>query len=164
MKFGEYLVENGVVNEEALRGAIQTQKYRPMKVGRILRDLGHLSQSDLDKSLKNFLKVRVLKTVEEAMIQIKGKTYSDLLGEILQNEPNFDSLNSPNIVNEILKTHSPFILPSGKRTITSDRNYYPLIRAMETRFTLYAPIDEEKTTTIGISPDGEQHKEKKFVM
>ena len=71
MRFGEYLFENGAVTEEALKNALQTQKYKPIKVGRLLRNLGHLSQTELNKNLIGFVQPRNLETLESGVTQLK---------------------------------------------------------------------------------------------
>lgn len=76
MKFCEYLVQSGVVSEEAVKSGLQTQKYRPMKLGRLLRNLGHIKQTALDESLRSFLKPREIRTVEEALDKIKKSGHS----------------------------------------------------------------------------------------
>ena len=51
MKFGEHLLANDKIKSEALTEGLEIQRFRPIKIGRILRDLGHLSQAELDRQL-----------------------------------------------------------------------------------------------------------------
>ena len=71
MRIGEYLIQNGAVTEEALESALQTQKYKPIKVGRLLRNLGHLSQTELNKNLMGFIQPRNLEALESAVTQLR---------------------------------------------------------------------------------------------
>ena len=54
MKFGEYLLANKAVSAEALTEGLETQRFRRERLGRILRDLGYLNQSELDRQLHLF--------------------------------------------------------------------------------------------------------------
>lgn len=78
MKYSEYLSKNGFVAEEAVQNALQTQKYTPMKLGRLLRNLGHINQADLNESLRNFLKPREIKTAELALDKLKTSNPTQL--------------------------------------------------------------------------------------
>ncbi len=54
MKFGEHLLSTGKITSEALLEGLDTQRFRPLKLGRLLRDLGHLSQVELNRQLHVF--------------------------------------------------------------------------------------------------------------
>ncbi len=50
MKFGEHLIANRSISLENLEEAVETQRYRKLRLGRLLRDLGHLTQNELNKN------------------------------------------------------------------------------------------------------------------
>lgn len=55
MRFGEYLNEKNILTKDALLEGLETQRYRPKRIGRILRDLGFLTQKELDRQLYAYL-------------------------------------------------------------------------------------------------------------
>lgn len=56
MKFGEFLLEQKAVSSDALAEAIDIQRYRSVRIGRLLRDLGYLTQRELNAQLHLFLR------------------------------------------------------------------------------------------------------------
>lgn len=56
MRFGEHLVRRNIVKESALHEALGIQRYKKEKIGRILRDLGHIDQVHLNRELRIHLK------------------------------------------------------------------------------------------------------------
>jgi type IV pilus assembly protein PilB len=56
MMFGESLLKNKIVDDSALQEAleIQAQRFRTRPVGRILHELGHVSQDELNRQLQLF--------------------------------------------------------------------------------------------------------------
>ena len=56
MRFGEFLVNSSRLSEAALEEALQVQRYRPERLGRILLNLGHISAQALNEALVVFLK------------------------------------------------------------------------------------------------------------
>jgi len=75
MRFGEYLIENRIVPQEVVEDALQTQKYRKVRLGRLLRDLGHIEQSALNRSLVGFLRPKLLEGVNAASEELKAKQF-----------------------------------------------------------------------------------------
>ena len=65
MKFGEHLMSQKIIGSAELDEAIGVQSTQPMKIGRILRDLGYLDQGDLNRQLCLFLTPKELKSVDE---------------------------------------------------------------------------------------------------
>jgi hypothetical protein len=52
MKFGEFLVSRNLVTKEQVEDALVVQNHTKQKIGRILRDLGHISQNRLNSALE----------------------------------------------------------------------------------------------------------------
>jgi len=75
MKFGEFLVENRIVPQEVVEDALQTQKYRKVRLGRLLRDLGHIEQGTLNRSLVSYLRPKSLEGVSAASEELKAKQF-----------------------------------------------------------------------------------------
>jgi type IV pilus assembly protein PilB len=57
MKFGTYLLKNKTISEKNLLDVLEVQKYTKQKIGRICKDFGLLSQSDLDFHLEENFKI-----------------------------------------------------------------------------------------------------------
>ncbi|MGK5086980.1 GspE/PulE family protein, partial [Bdellovibrionota bacterium FG-2] len=68
MKFGEHLLSTGKITSEALLEGLDIQRFRPLKLGRLLRDLGHLSQAELNRQL------HVFKLAAGSMKELSAKT------------------------------------------------------------------------------------------
>ncbi|MGE4233058.1 MAG: GspE/PulE family protein [Bacteriovoracia bacterium] len=62
--FGEYLVGKNIISREALNDALRAQRYMRLKIGRVLRDLGHFDQRSLDRSLWFYFKPECRDSVE----------------------------------------------------------------------------------------------------
>lgn len=58
MRFGDFLLNRKIVTEDALAEALEIQRYKRIKIGRLLRDFGHLSQDGLNAQLYAFLHQR----------------------------------------------------------------------------------------------------------
>ena len=56
MKFGNYLMEHELVQPEELKEALHLQRFKKEKMGRLLKDLGHLNEKSLDRALVGYLK------------------------------------------------------------------------------------------------------------
>ncbi len=56
MKFGEHLVRRNLIKESVVHEGLGIQRYKKDRLGRILRDLGHIDQSILNRELKLHLK------------------------------------------------------------------------------------------------------------
>lgn len=54
MKFGEFLVRNGVIDEHAVATALSIQRFRKRRLGRLLMELELLSKEALDRALQTF--------------------------------------------------------------------------------------------------------------
>ena len=54
MRFGEFLVHKNLISQEDLGGALSLQRYHREKLGRLLVELGKLSQDQLDTQLLAF--------------------------------------------------------------------------------------------------------------
>lgn len=75
MRFGEQLVAEKLIGGDIISDAVHTQKYRPIKIGRLLRDLGHLKQGDLNRSLFSHLHPTVLEGVSEQAERLKERRF-----------------------------------------------------------------------------------------
>lgn len=70
MKFGESLIRQGYVTKKQISNALLIQpKYKKIKIGRLLVELGSITQQDLDRSLTLFLG----KKLTESLVEIKAK-------------------------------------------------------------------------------------------
>ena len=56
MKFGEFLVANNLLEKSVIEEGLSTQRYRKLRLGRTLRDLGFLDQKSLNQVLSLYLK------------------------------------------------------------------------------------------------------------
>lgn len=54
MRFGEFLVSHGMVEQSALDEALEVQRFQKKRIGRMLRDLGRIRTDDLDQCLAQF--------------------------------------------------------------------------------------------------------------
>jgi type IV pilus assembly protein PilB len=68
--FGIYLVENEIVTKEQLQECINLQRFKKEKIGRLLVELGYLTQKKLDQSLVKFLRPECPLKVSE-LIKLK---------------------------------------------------------------------------------------------
>ncbi len=79
LKFGEFLLERSGISREALDEALETQRYRPRRVGRLLRDLGHLTQVDLNAQLALFFKPTAETSVLTLASELKARVAKSAL-------------------------------------------------------------------------------------
>ena len=75
MRFGETLVSAKVVSQENVEEALSTQRYKKVRLGRLLRDLGVITQNDLNKHLTAFLKPNTLDSISGAAEKIKERNF-----------------------------------------------------------------------------------------
>lgn len=91
MKFGEHLVRRNLIKESALHESLGIQRYKKEKLGRLLRDLGHLDQATLNRELRIHLKpilhsdVQALKT-QGTLTDPAKKQWTDERHILLQTE------------------------------------------------------------------------------
>lgn len=72
MRFGELLISRRLVTEDTLAEGLEVQRFRRDKVGRILRDLGHLNQPELNQALGDFFRTRnPLPTIQDLASDLK---------------------------------------------------------------------------------------------
>lgn len=76
MKFGEHLIANQVISLENLEEAIETQRFRKGRLGRLLRDLGYVTQNELNKHLFLYLRPSPLPSVTNISETFKEKQFS----------------------------------------------------------------------------------------
>lgn len=68
--FGKYLVGNKIVTKEQLQECINLQRFKKEKIGRLLVELGYLTQKNLDQALVKFLRPECPLKVSE-LIKLK---------------------------------------------------------------------------------------------
>lgn len=73
MKLGETLLQAGKIDAVALQDALQAQRYRPKRLGRILRDLDCLDQAELNLALSNYLNPKRLTSIQQASEKLKER-------------------------------------------------------------------------------------------
>lgn len=101
MRFGEYLVSKNIVTQDAVNEALNTQKYTKTLMGRILRDLGHMDQITLNRSLWFYQKP----SKDEPLSLLKEHVL-----EAIKDEPIFKfSLEHKVLPLKITQTHIEFI-------------------------------------------------------
>lgn len=81
MRIGETLLTNRAVTPEHLEEAIETQRFRKVRLGRLLRDLGHLTQSELNMQLVAHFKPQLLSSVSAIAEDFRKKQFSPELIE-----------------------------------------------------------------------------------
>ena len=81
MKFGEHLVSTSKISSDALAEGLDTQRFRPLKLGRLLRDLGHISQAELDRQLHIFHLPKKGPSLKALGTDLKTKVAAGLLSE-----------------------------------------------------------------------------------
>lgn len=92
--FGKYIVENKIVTKEQLQECINLQRFKKEKVGRLLVELGYLTQKNLDEALIKFLrpdcplKVSELIELKKSLVLTEGETnFADSIDcEIIQKD------------------------------------------------------------------------------
>ena len=82
MKFGESLLKTGLITGEELQNAVETQRFRKIKLGRLLRDLGVISQGELNHHLGVFLRPE-LSSIQSLVDDLREKM---TLGQFTQEE------------------------------------------------------------------------------
>jgi type IV pilus assembly protein PilB len=70
MKFGEFLIKESIVSEEVIQDALASQKFVRVPLGRLLKNLGLFSESDLDDALTKFFSMMVERDVNSLLNQI----------------------------------------------------------------------------------------------
>ena len=65
MKFGEFVVSKGSISDEQLQKVLLVSKYRHKKLGRLMKDLGYLTESALDSLLVQYLKLNCSRLFSE---------------------------------------------------------------------------------------------------
>ncbi len=63
-RFGEELVEKGIISEEELGAALNLQRQSPDRIGKLLLDIGALSEGDLVRHLSEHLDVPAVRAEE----------------------------------------------------------------------------------------------------
>ena len=87
MKFGEYLVLKKLLSSDELMEALGMQECLPAKLGRLVRDLKMIEQSDLNLALKEFLKIEKLKSAVTLIEDFKEKNIQpQLVGNAIKVE------------------------------------------------------------------------------
>lgn len=81
MKFGEFLVSSKIVTADNVQEALEMQRYKRYRLGRLLRELGYLSQSDLNKQLTLHLRPKNLESVAQAAEMLKQRKFPEFLPE-----------------------------------------------------------------------------------
>lgn len=79
MRFGEFLISSQIVPADKVQEAVDTQRYKKMRVGRLLRELGCLSQSELNRNLTLHLRPKALESVTQAAEALKEKRFPDFI-------------------------------------------------------------------------------------
>ena len=87
VRFGEYLAYKNLISEDALREALRAQRFTKERIGRLLRDLGHLDQMGLNRSLWFFLKPECPYPLEELKEKVSSHSTYDLTS-LLDKRPN----------------------------------------------------------------------------
>lgn len=77
MRFGEALLAAKAVTSENIEEALSTQRYKKVRVGRLLRDLGFLKQTDLNRHLLAHLHPQTLESVAKATETLKAQSFQD---------------------------------------------------------------------------------------
>lgn len=106
MKFGEFLLRNGLISEMQLQEGLEVQTQIHEKLGRILVDLGFLSQSSLDAALDNFLGTEKVKSLPQLFkdYSINDSDLRDLGREHYLSTKGCQFLFFEKLSDEILKT------------------------------------------------------------
>lgn len=74
--FGQELLERGVVSEEELKTALNVQKTSREKIGKILVDLGAISEADLIQQLSEHLKIPMISGEAFPSVPILENTFA----------------------------------------------------------------------------------------
>ncbi len=75
-RFGEELVDKGVISEEELGAALNLQRQSPDKIGKLLIDIGALSESDMVRHLGEHLMIPVLKGEDFPQVPLVENVFS----------------------------------------------------------------------------------------
>ncbi|MBI4483780.1 MAG: type II secretion system ATPase GspE [Acidobacteria bacterium] len=75
-RFGELLQEQGLVSEEELKTALDLQKETQEKIGKILVDLGYLSEKDMVVALSQHLQIPYLLDTDYPAVPVLEDTFS----------------------------------------------------------------------------------------
>ncbi len=92
MKFGEHLVRRNLAKDGVIHEALGIQRYKKQLLGRILRDLGHIDQTTLNRELKLHLKpvlhtdVQTLKVDGESLKDREKENWASLKGVLVQKD------------------------------------------------------------------------------
>lgn len=73
--FGQELTDRGLVDEEELKTAISLQNETGQKIGRILVDLGYISEKDMFRALSEYLGVPYLSAADYPKVPIVEDTF-----------------------------------------------------------------------------------------
>lgn len=85
MKFGEFLVQKQKISPQALQEGIEVQRYKPVRLGRLLRDLGHISQDELNRELHFYFLPKVAPSLKRMGEEIKRKVeHGSISTEVIQ--------------------------------------------------------------------------------
>ena len=69
-RFGEILVEAGVITDNILTAALQAQKKSGLALGRILEDMGAISDWDIATILARQFNLRAVQTISAPAIRV----------------------------------------------------------------------------------------------
>jgi len=75
-KFGEFLIEQKVVTTSEIEEALDVQRYRPLKIGRVLKDLGVLDSNKLNDLLCRYFFVASSHSLEEVKSMVLSERFS----------------------------------------------------------------------------------------
>lgn len=81
MRFGEFLASSEIVKPENIQEALEMQRYKRLRLGRLLRELGALTQSELNKQLTLHLRPKNLDSVTQAADALKQRRFPDFMME-----------------------------------------------------------------------------------
>lgn len=114
--FGEFLISNGKLTQEGLEEALSVQPISKEKIGRILVELGYLTQLECDISLASYLNIQPEKNIisiisgKNAREKIQIIREGDSLGFFINEEPKkfFIKSFSDLLVKKAEKVHQNF--------------------------------------------------------
>lgn len=72
MSFGQHLLEKQIINESILQEGLEISLLTKIKLGRTLKELGFLSQSDLNKNLLEFLSPKKIDSISEFIDKVSN--------------------------------------------------------------------------------------------
>lgn len=73
MNFGQYLLDKQIITKPVLNEAIEISVLTRTKLGRTLKELGVLSQSELNKSLLDFLNPKKIRSISRFIKEVSGE-------------------------------------------------------------------------------------------